>query len=37
MISLNLPNVATIAVISILAYAAVKAGTKAVGFTPAWL
>lgn len=37
MISLNLPNVATIAIISIAAYAAFKAGSKAVGFAPSWL
>jgi hypothetical protein len=37
MISLNLPNVATIALISVLGYVAVKAGTKALGFAPSWL
>ena len=37
MISINVPNVITIAAISIGAYALVKAGSKMVGFNPAWL
>lgn len=37
MISINLPNIITIAVISVAAYAAVKVGGKMVGFSPAWL
>lgn len=37
MISLNVANVVTIAVISVAAYAAFKAGSKAIGFSPSWL
>ena len=37
MISINLPNVATIAVISIGAYAAVKVIGKMTGYAPSWL
>lgn len=37
MISINVPNVVTIAVISIAAYAAFKAGTKLVGYDASWL
>lgn len=37
MISINVPNVITIGLVSIAAYAAFKAGSKALGFSPSWL
>lgn len=37
MISINLPNVITIGVISILVYAGAKAGLKVIGYQPTWL
>jgi len=37
MISLNVPNVITVAIISVLAIAAVKAGLTATGYSPSWL
>lgn len=37
MISINIPNVLTIAIISIAAYAALKAGSRAIGFDTSWM
>ena len=37
MISLNVPNIVTIALISILAVAGAKFGLSAAGMSPSWL
>lgn len=37
MININVVNVLTIVIISVLGYAATKMALKAVGYTPAWL
>lgn len=37
MIDINLANVITIALVSVAAYAAVKAGLKAAGMDTSWL
>lgn len=37
MIDINPVNILTIGLIAVIAYAAVKFGAKAVGFSPSWL
>lgn len=37
MINLNLTNIITIGIISVAAFALVKVGSQAIGFSPAWL